>query len=322
MTLVAYASTDASAPTLSGTAGDLINLLDKCLVSGYGSKAAAGWTKPYTATNAATFRPGSGLQHYFHFDDNASNATDLAKTACFRGSIAASGFQSGITEYFPTTTQFGLTSGLFARKSTTADATTRAWKVFADDRTAYVLVLTGDNAGTYFSFAFGEMYSLLPGTDSYRSFVIGNTATGGANNTGQFAGQNGATALIGHYMPRNYSAAGTAIQYGKTFNTAKCGSGSSVVPQGTCLSGADPSSAAILISPWYMIEPTNFGLRGRLRGMFQLCHTLATFTDGDTIAGAGAYTGRTFVVAKTFVGGTSFNGGPLAFDITGPWETN
>ena len=66
MTVRLYRSTDGSAPTLSGTAGDLINLLDKCLVSGYGSSTAAGWTKPYTSTNAAAFRPGLGLQYYIN----------------------------------------------------------------------------------------------------------------------------------------------------------------------------------------------------------------------------------------------------------------
>lgn len=39
MTVYLYRSTDAGAPALSGTAGSLINLLDACLVNGYGNQA-------------------------------------------------------------------------------------------------------------------------------------------------------------------------------------------------------------------------------------------------------------------------------------------
>ena len=43
MTVRIYSSSDAGAPVLRGnTPGDLINLLEKCLVTGYGSKAGAG----------------------------------------------------------------------------------------------------------------------------------------------------------------------------------------------------------------------------------------------------------------------------------------
>ena len=40
MAVTIYTSDDAGAPVLDGTNGSLINLLDKCLVTGYGSKAA------------------------------------------------------------------------------------------------------------------------------------------------------------------------------------------------------------------------------------------------------------------------------------------
>ena len=58
MTVTVYRSTDTSAPVLDNTVGSLINLLDKCLVSGYGSQTAAGWSKPFTGTNLAAFQQG------------------------------------------------------------------------------------------------------------------------------------------------------------------------------------------------------------------------------------------------------------------------
>ena len=36
-----YRSTDASAPVLTGEVGKLVDLLDACLVNGYGAKSAA-----------------------------------------------------------------------------------------------------------------------------------------------------------------------------------------------------------------------------------------------------------------------------------------
>ena len=85
MTTRLYRSTDSSAPTLSGTVGDLVNLLDKCLVTGYGSQVAAGWTKPFTSTNSADFRGSAGLQYYIEVNDNGPNGTSLGKEARIRG---------------------------------------------------------------------------------------------------------------------------------------------------------------------------------------------------------------------------------------------
>src|SRR5690606_21289348 len=72
---------DASAPTLSGTAGSLLELLRACLVgtdgvaygSGENEKLAAGWTEEFTGTNVAVFRnslAAGGTGDYFRIDDN------------------------------------------------------------------------------------------------------------------------------------------------------------------------------------------------------------------------------------------------------------
>src|SRR5581483_7318316 len=155
-----YMNTDSGAPTLSGTNGDLINLLDKILCVGYGSKTAAGWTKPYTATNQAVFQPGGGVQHFFHVDDNSPNATSGAKEGPIRGSETASAVLTG-TGFFPTTSQIAAGAGEILRKSATADATQRAWQAFADDRTCILALAPGDGAGAWSVHYFGELFSLL-----------------------------------------------------------------------------------------------------------------------------------------------------------------
>lgn len=52
-----YKWDDVGAPALNGTANSLINIFEKCLVDGYGSKVGAGWTKAFDATGVKVFRP-------------------------------------------------------------------------------------------------------------------------------------------------------------------------------------------------------------------------------------------------------------------------
>ena len=76
MTVRVYSSTDASAPVLTGQVGSLIAVLDACLVNGYGTKTAAGWTKPFAdASNTAVYRSGSGSRAFFRFFDDGTAAT-------------------------------------------------------------------------------------------------------------------------------------------------------------------------------------------------------------------------------------------------------
>jgi len=126
MTTRVYKSTDASAPNLTGQAGSLTDLLNACLVAGYGALAAAGWSRPYydATSKTAVFRPGAGPQHYFQVADNGPGAGG-AKEARIRGYVSMSAYNTG-TEPFPTAAQ--ATNALCIRKSTAADATVRASK--------------------------------------------------------------------------------------------------------------------------------------------------------------------------------------------------
>ena len=324
---VFYQSTDTSAPVLTGTAGDLINLLNKCLVTGYGSQAAAGWTMPYTVAGSPTvqavFRPGSGVQHYFHVDDNSPNVTAAGKEAQFRGSEGATGFQAGITNYFPTTAQIALGSGLVIRKSATADSTARAWKIVADDRTAYIFIVTGD--GGYLCAAFGEFYSILNSTDLYRSFVIGRTSANSASASPDLFGDQSTTfaTLGGHYIPRAYTGTGGAQAFGKFGDFIR--GGASNFGAGTGVANPNGADGGLHIVPIHLLETFAANcVRGRMRGIAQVCQTSATFTDGDSILGdpASAYSGRTFTYVKGLVSSTSFNTGGISADLSGPWETN
>jgi len=57
-----YQSTDSGAPALSGQAGSLLEVLDACLVNGYGGKAAAGWGIAFSSGNKRVYRPGASAK--------------------------------------------------------------------------------------------------------------------------------------------------------------------------------------------------------------------------------------------------------------------
>lgn len=326
MAINIYRSTDASAPVLTGQVGSLTALLLACLVNGYGSKAAAGWTNPFSGTNARIFRPGSGVQHYFGVADDGSTAA-TAKEGQLTGWETATAWATNAspgsnTGPFPTNVQNAL--GVTMRKSATADATARAWAVIADARTCYVMMFTGDQAGFALGACFGEIYSLLTVPDLYRSIVIGrptpNIAT--ISTTTELLPVltvNAGATIGGHYMPRIYTGIGSSAQVRKWGDAGRGNATASYFMGGSGLSLPEPVTGAIHVAPIHITDASTT-VRGRLRGLFQCCHNGGAspptgFADGATVTGSGAYTGRTFYVvnAGTFC---------YFFDMTGPWETN
>jgi hypothetical protein len=134
-----YRHDDASAPVLDGTVSSLIDLLDACLVTGYGAKSAAGWTKPYTGTNKAVFRNSavSGTGYHFRLLDDGVLSSNAGRDCEIRGYQTMSDVDTGS---FPAPTVAQLANGRIWRKSGTADATAREWVVIADERTAIVVI--------------------------------------------------------------------------------------------------------------------------------------------------------------------------------------
>lgn len=318
MAVTTYASTDTSAPVLSGQVGKLRDLLKACLVDGYGSKTAAGWAEAFTGTNKAAYRAAAGARHYFRLDDNGTG-TGGAKEALIRGFETMTDVDTG-TGPFPTAAQSALTaSSLIARKSATADATARAWYVIADDRTCYVFVKTGDNASNYLAFAFGEFYSLLP-SDAYRSICIGRTSENSATLTAdtldklQVALSN---ATLGHFCPRGYTQLGTSVNLGKHGDSVK-GNGSLFTVGNVPF--PNPPDGGLYLSPIWVHDPTTVpvnNVRGRMRGFWHFLHTAASIADLDTVTGVGDLAGKTFLFLK--LGG---NAGVYTMETSNTWETN
>jgi hypothetical protein len=295
--------------------------------AGTDTKAGAGWTKSFSgATGQGVYRQPAGSRFYLQVDDTGPGAGGQREARC-TGWEAATAWNTGSGQ-FPTVALAA--SGSVCRKSSTLDGnTTRPWVAFVDDRTLYLFTLSGDTAGNYHGFSFGDFYSLIGG-DVYKCLIMGgSTESASAVQTSQF-GQivnvQVGTSQPGHWLPRNYSGFGGPLGFVKTGDYGLVTAASSLMA-GTVgfpntdgwaylaplriADGSSPGQAALNGTPY---------LRGRLRGLYHICHPISAFADGDVIAGSGAYAGRTFQVVR-FIHSSSVSAAFGAVETTA-WETS
>lgn len=319
-----YKSSDTSAPAINSTAGSLITLLDAILVGtagvAYGSKPSAGWSKPYSGTNAADYQMAGGNQLYLQVDDNGPGAGG-GKEARARGYEVMTAYNTG-TGLFPTTAQ--LTNGVFIRKSAEASGgtTARTWVAVADDRTLYLFIDAGDSLG-YTGFLFGDFYS-FNANDSYRTMIVGrsteNDATATPENADRImAGGAGLETMNGHYIARAYTGLGTSIATTKNGDSNAAGGATYL---GGLIKFPNPADGGFIACPLYLNNGANAGAniirRGTLRGFWQGIHGVfpTAFADGDTLA---SITGRTFIIiGRTYQNATSY----FVVETSDTWDTN
>lgn len=325
-----YTSSDVGGPgLLTGAAGTLGAILKACLVDGYSGHPAAGWSCPVAAaSNIYSFQLGAGSTGCgFVLNDNGPNGTSTFKEAWITGWESISGVGSPVgsgTGQFPTPAQL-LTSGhAVIRKSATADSTGRSWVIFADAYTLHLFIATGDSAGIYGGVYFGDFYSLKSTTDTYRccliSVAVENTAANATGTGVAYGSTSLATAsLAGHFIARSFGGGGTSITAGKHGDAAKQSGVSSLAGNLQTPNGPDNS---YYISPIYLTESVASCVRGRLRGLYQLCHAPAGFADGQTIAGAGDFAGKEFYILRDAYAGTQPAAVPILIETSATVETN
>jgi hypothetical protein len=312
MTMVKYASTDASAPTLQGivggalsgsdwAAGSWLQLLRKVLVTGYGSgaqSAGAGWTQSFAGTSEGVFRQASGCQFYLHVLDDGS-MTAGAREANMYGSENQTAISTS-TAKFPTAAQ--VANGILIRKSDTADTTQRQWVIFADDKTFYAFVWTGNATPYYAGFAFGDFYSYVSG-DAYNCMIIGRTtssATDALTNEMLDKASNIGSTITGHFIARGYNQLGTSINCSKIgrFLDTSASTTLPIAATGYC-AYPNPSDGKLWLSRCYIgdtvTNPTN-SIRGFLRGFWASQTAGFVLPLEYTINGSGGLSGRTFKV--------------------------
>jgi hypothetical protein len=320
MTVRVYKSTDASAPVLSSTAGALIAVLDACLVNGYGSKTAAGWTKDYSSgTNFAVYRPSLGNRFQLDVNDSFSN---YARVASYE---SMTGIGVGIGKC-PTEGQ--LSGGLYMLKTDNV-AGNRDWVVIANERCFYFWTRLDTNANGIngvMSF-FGDIISNKT-NDAYGTMLIAsdrNIVPAGVNwSTNAILDRIGLQnqlnyAISGHYIQRAWHGLGTSAQAGKLGHAATAprfsdgvnyASSSNPYPY-PCVNNNESwpltypsignfglnfpnvSDGGILLYQPLIHEPSHRTIRGKLPGFYHDIHGGPYLHDTDVV-GSGDTAGRTF----------------------------
>lgn len=307
MTVTVYKSTDTSAPSLTGQAGSLITLLDAILVNGYGSKTSQGWTKPFTGTNAASYRVGGGNQRYLDVADNAAGSAAYARIV---GYESMSALATG-TNPFPTAAQFS--GGLYCHKSATADATARPWFAYGNNLMFYLFVATDSSATNPIlgGFMFGDFTSYVAG-DTYNTLLFAGTTTSAAvtstNNHWMLVNLSFAqNAMVGCYLARANTGLGGSVAGSKHSNGGMFGiTGNSLsipyAPGGTlqptngttvATPPAYPMAAdsSLYMERFWILESGTF--RGEMPGLWCPMHS-APLAHLDTFSGAGSLASKSF----------------------------
>jgi len=335
--MVVYKSTDASAPTLQGIVGgavsshnwadgSLLQVLRKCLVTGYGSGAqasGAGWTQPYEGTSKGVFKQGAGCGFYLRVLDDGS-ATAGAKEGIIRGFETMSDVDTGL-QAFPTTGQQA--TGLFVRKSDTADTTTRPWIVFADSKTFYMFVQTGLVATVYTAgWMFGDFHSLRSG-DAYNCAIIARASSSSidtpANDKLDILGaQSGAlSAQTANYIARGYNQQGGSVNCGKQGGMflAPASTTQPVGGSSTGLIFPNPTDGLFYVSRVYITDAStnpSTSLRGWLRGFYSSQHDGSKVPFDFTMSGTGTLAGKTLWI----LGSQSGNSGRYCMESSDTWD--
>lgn len=345
-----YTANDPQGPgALTGQVGSLTNILDYCLVNGYGTgsyfKQAAGWSKPLPNISAsaganpqlACYKQGSSGSNFTLFvNDFGANANSLQREAWICGFeaitsltgsgnlgliyTASNGNGAGYGQ-FPLPSQLNTYGHCVVRKSSTADSAPRFWVIAADSSTMYMWILSNDTAYVYQHWGFGDFFSYGL-NDNWNCFIYGraaeNTFTGPTNDytsgicqgngyqgSGVSTGNTYATALPGHYLVR--SAGGTQGSLGFTKKGDSYANGGPQTSSPTVdglygvIQAPNMPDNSFYFQPLTVIDPNGVMMRGRFRGLYQSCHPLSTFADGQTITAGGDYAGKTFMCIKTDV---------------------
>lgn len=196
-----YTAADPQGPgPIDGTTGSLIQILDYCLVGGYGTgsyyKAPAGWTKPLpNSASAGGDRPvygcwaqGGGFSRSLFMNDGGPTQafgreawiTGYESMSFLCNAVSGSNVGGGFGQ-FPTPGQ-SLTLGyVIVRK---ADATSptgsRYWMVAADSTTMYMWIWPeAADLNRCYHWMFGDIYSMAGAGDVGRCSIYGRTT----NNT-------------------------------------------------------------------------------------------------------------------------------------------
>jgi hypothetical protein len=227
---------------LSGTAGDLVGILDVALV-------ASGWAIEYTASNARVYRAASGNRFRACFDENTAISGD-ARLVTYRGAENASAAGSANwTDPFPTPTQAANNVSTIL-KSTAASTAARAFDLWIW-ATGFILATNPSNASnTWEVCAFGDADPSYTG-DSYNTVCMNRTnSTATSIASGMMgAGITGSTCVNNIHWARSYDGTTKSTYGGIAYPSSTIGNITNCAPaRGGATGGIDAERMPLLCS--------------------------------------------------------------------------
>lgn len=275
MTINVYRHTGASAPAMSASAGALIAILDFGLL-------AAGWTKSFSGTNLATYKPPAGNGFYFAIDDTV---TTYARLRGFETVTEAGVAVSAGTGPMPTDAQ--LSGGAYLAKTPIA-----GWTLVVSDRSCYLVT-----DSTYRpSFFWGDLAEGIAGDVYNTALIASDNASVSTNAYAVARVANVVTTPSMHWVQRSYTGLGGAVMATKTLPTymGDIYVGNANIPypspvEGGLLMVKVPVQEYVSATANYYYAP-----RGVMPGMWGPLHK-QPLAHGDTFDGTGAFVDRSFV---------------------------
>ena len=308
-----YSSYDVAAPILNGLTGSLLTVLDACLVTGYGTKPGAGWTKPLVnSASCGCYRVPTGSMSTMFINDSGPGGQDGAE-ARIRGFYAVTSMDNGkATGSYGFPPESHMISGHAAiRKSSFINANMEEWIIFADSRSMYCYTKSA-NAGrptTHYVFSFGDYYSyfdILP-YNPVLTARFQEASTPNDYDTLSYRSEIGGT-TNGSYIMRNPETNVTSVQNGFVVNR-------NIqiyypIPY--------PSPAGGLSMDNVYLYSSNV-LVGHMRGYHQIYNSGQSLLDGLVFSGSGGYSGKIFqLVGRGYANNITYH----CMEISDTLDTN
>lgn len=280
-------STDAGAPTLNGTAGSLITVINFALNLGVGDR---GWTRQFVGVNKMVISSGTGANPYWYrIDDSA------AQWAIWLG------YDQSMTSIDAGNNAWGTgRNGRHWVKSTTANTTARPWAVIFDERAIYFC--NGCSNDNYW------MINFLGDTVSPRqtdSFICGNSLGANTGAVRAFFFDSNALCVA---RSRDGSVVNSPL-FSSTHSASGSSNWSSIRPL---------ANGYILLQSYPMLNSL-FEWRGHMPGIW-LCDQDYAFPLGlSTLTLPNGHSGiaiQSYAAAPASANRIPF----LVFDIEGPWR--
>lgn len=319
MTINIYRSTDAGAPVaLPATVNAIQSVLYACLVTGYGTKPGAGWTRPFNATNVSVFKQPAGTSNCFLRIDEST----VPGSALMRGFETMSDIDNGAGR-FPSLLQEP--RGYYMGKGV-VDNNPMGWTLITNGAAFWFFLKSRSNAiGAPYEYAqpllFGDLSSYKAGDTAKCMFMAEPITTRGDNSLVNNGGDHGAYAfsqnsidLVPTYqrvISRSYTGLSGSTMVNVHSDNAKV---LAQMETGGRLVYPNLADGGIYISRGFVLENSAGSnvLRGHMPGIWFMNHPISPFLPGDTFIGTGDLTGKSFEFFRV-------RNGVVAIETTDTW---